>query len=225
MSNFLQIPISWESTDQRIQEVKQEDFEMWADRTHGYIERGKRTDPRGDNVIRVLTFPEINSSGHIEMIKEFDYTHNIVTDDGDIYYAKQGAGETPAVDEDFSQSDAKFEMGSTAIVEAKGDVYSTFSAGAANPIAGSLKSYTSTYPKTNDTGDADNTGDAIDAVSYAVDYLAGDWNDTDVEQAVIIDEDVPIAATKLLTHFSFTSFAKTSSDTLKVFVNHTMNGI
>ena len=225
MSNFLQIPISWESTDQRIQEVKQEDFEMWADRTHGYIERGKRTDPRGDNVIRVLTFPEVNLSGHVELIKEFDYTHNLVTNDGDIYYAIQGAGETPTADNDYSQSDSKFEMGSTAITEAKADLYTQFNAGAANPIASSLKSYTTGYPKTNDTGDADNIGDAVDAVSYAVDYLAGDWNDTSVEQAVIIDNATPADGDKILTHFSFTSFAKTSSDTLKVFVNHTMNGV
>ena len=224
MSNLLQIPKTWESADQRIQEVKQEDFEMWADRTHGRIERGKRMDPRKMNVIRVLTFPEVQPSGKVELIKEFDYTHNLVTDDGDKYYAIQGAGETPAADEDFSMSTALFELGSTAITEAKADTYMQFNAGAANPISGSLKAYISGYPKTNDTGDADNTGDAIDAVSYAVDYTAGDFNDTDIEQGIIVDDAVPVDANIILTHYSFTSFAKSASDTLKIFVNHTMLG-
>ena len=74
--------------------------------------------------------------------------------------------------------------------------------------------------KTNDTGDADNTGDATDAVSYAVNYSASSWNDSNVEQGCIHDNSSPVDATKLLSVFSFTSFAKTSSDTLKVFVNH-----
>ena len=85
----------------RIQEMKEESFQSWADSASTRIERGKRTDPRGDNVIRVLTFPEINlsTSGHVELIKEFAYTHNLVTNDGDIYYAIQGAGETPTAGE------------------------------------------------------------------------------------------------------------------------------
>ncbi len=222
-----QIPVSWEKElGRKVSEaIKQEPFDSWADKGAKYIKRNFEVDPKKNNVIRVLTFPEVSPNGKTELIKDFGYTHNLVTDDGDIYYAKQGAGEAPAANEDFSQSDSKFEVGSTAIGEAKGDTYMEFNAGAANPIASSLKSYTATYPKTNDTGDADNTGDAVDAVSYAVNYLAGDWNDTDVEQGVIIDDATPMDADIILTHYSFTSFAKTASDTLKIFVNHTMNGV
>ena len=38
----------------------------------------------------------------------------------------------------------------------------------------------------------------------------------------------PVSATKILTHWNFTSpatFHKTSTDTLKLFVNHTFNGV
>ena len=35
------------------------------------------------------------------MIKEFDYTHNLVTNDGEVFYAKAAAGETQAATEDF----------------------------------------------------------------------------------------------------------------------------
>ena len=230
MSKFLQVPEEWESVngriDKKVQEMKEESFAKFCDQSPKYHNRGLRLDPKADNVIRVLGFKEISPYGKVENIKEFGYSHNIVTDDGDIYYAIQGAGETPAADEDFSDSAAGFELGSTAVTEVKADTYTEFSAPAANPISGSNKAYTATYPKTNDTGDADNTGDAIDAVSYSVNYTAADFNDTDIEQGIIFDDLAsPSAGAKLLTHYSFTSFAKSASDTLKIFVNHTMNGV
>ncbi len=171
--------------------------------------------PKKDNVIRVLTRPEGK-----DFIKEFDYTHNVVTNDGEIFYAKMGAGETPASNEDFSAG--RFELGTTAYTEAETDTFNEFDVSGTSKISGSRKVFTGTYPKTNDTGDADNTGDAVDAVSYAVSYTTGDFNDTDIEQGCIHDNASPVSGTKLLCVWSFTSFAKTASDTLKVFVNHSM---
>jgi hypothetical protein len=209
---MFQLPESWNLTN-RINENKLESFETWADSTR-YLSDQART----DNVVRVLSFPEYSPSGTIEMIKEFDYTHNLVTDDGEIFYAKQGAGETPATNENFVSG--RFEMGTTAYTEAETDTFNQFDVSGTSKISGSRQTFTSGYPKTNDTGDSDNTGDATDAVSYAVNYSAASWNDTDVEQGTIHDNSSPVSATKLLAVFSFTSFAKTSSDTLKVFVNH-----
>ncbi len=209
---MFQLPESWNLTN-RINENKLESFETWADSTR-YLSDQART----DNVVRVLSFPEYSPSGTIEMIKEFDYTHNLVTDDGEIFYAKQGAGETPATNENFVSG--RFEMGTTAYTEAETDTFNQFDVSGSSKISGSRQTFTSGYPKTNDTGDSDNTGDATDAVSYAVNYSAASWNDTDVEQGTIHDNSSPVSATKLLAVFSFTSFAKTSSDTLKVFVNH-----
>ena len=209
---MFQLPESWNLT-KRINESKRESFESWADSTRYLSDQA-----RSDNVIRVLSFPEVSLSGRVEMIKEFDYTHNLVTDDGEIFYAKQGAGETPATDENFASG--RFEMGTTAYTEAETDTFNQFDLSGSSKISGSRQTFTSGYPKTNDTGDTDNTGDATDAVSYAVNYAAAAWNDTDVEQGAIHDNTSPVSATKLLAVFSFTSFAKTSSDTLKVFVNH-----
>ncbi len=209
---MFQLPESWNLSN-RINENKLESFETWADSTR-YLSDQART----DNVVRVLSFPEYSPSGTIEMIKEFDYTHNLVTDDGEIFYAKQGAGETPATNENFVSG--RFEMGTTAYTEAETDTFNQFDVSGSSKISGSRQTFTSGYPKTNDTGDSDNTGDATDAVSYAVNYSAASWNDTDVEQGTIHDNSSPVSATKLLAVFSFTSFAKTSSDTLKVFVNH-----
>ena len=209
---MFELPESWNLSN-RVNEAKRESFESWADTTR-YLSDQART----DNVVRVLSFPEVSPSGKQEMIKEFDYTHNLVTDDGEIFYAKQGAGETPATNENFASG--RFEMGTTAYTEAETDTFNQFDVSGTSKISGSNQTFTSGYPKTNDTGDTDNTGDAVDAVSYAVNYAAAAWNDTDVEQGCIHDNSSPVSATKLLSVFSFTSFAKTSSDTLKVFVNH-----
>lgn len=209
---MFELPSSW-NLDKRINENKRESFESWADSTRYLSEQA-----RSDNVVRVLSFPEVSPSGNIDMIKEFDYTHNLVTNDGEIFYAKQGAGETPATNENFQSG--RFELGTTAYTEAETDTFTNFDVSGTSKISGSRQTFTSGYPKTNDTGDADNTGDAVDAVSYAVNYSAASFSDTDIEQGCIHDNASPVSATKLLSVFSFTSFAKTSSDTLKVFVNH-----
>jgi len=225
MSKFLQIPKSWEKNidgtiNATVQAMKEESMAKFIDLGYQYVNRHRKINPKNDNVIRVLGFPEVTPRGKIDLIKEFGYSHNLVTDDGEIYYAKQGAGETPATDEDFSMSDSKFELGSTNEPRAETDDYSDFSDGAANPIASSIKSYTATYPKTNDTGDADNTGDGVDVVSYAANWTTGDFSDNDIESGVIVDDATPTMDTLILSHYGFTSFAKTGSDTLKVFVNH-----
>tara|TARA_B110000438_G_scaffold276892_1_gene299044 strand:- start:2390 stop:3037 length:648 start_codon:yes stop_codon:yes gene_type:complete len=210
---MFQLPSSWNLTN-RLNENKTESFQSWADSTRYLSEQA-----RADNVIRVLSFPEVTPSGTIDMIKEFDYTHNLVTNDGEIYYAKMGAGETPSTNENFEDT-GRFEMGTTAYTEAETDTFTNFDVSGSSKISGSRQVFTSGYPKTNDTADSDNTGDATDAVSYAVNYSASAWNDANVEQGCIHAIASPVNASKLLSVFSFTSFAKTSSDTLKVFVNH-----
>ncbi len=214
---MFQLPESW-NLSKRINEAKQESFQSWADKTRYLSEQA-----RSDNVVRVLSFPEYTPTGKVDMIKEFDYTHNLVTDDGEIYYAKKGAGETPATNEDFGGTGSGtgyFDMSTTAYTETESDTYNEYDVSGTGSISNSIQTFTSGYPKTNDTGDADNTGDATDAVSYAVNYSAAAWNDTDVEQGCIHDNASPVSATKLLSVFSFTSVAKNSADTLKVFVNH-----
>jgi hypothetical protein len=86
----------------------------------------------------------------------------------------------------------------------------------------------SNYPKVND-GDSDNTGSGTDIATWLASWTTSDFNSN-----AIIGGCIHVAggasgattpgATKLLTHFSLTSFNKTSSDTLKIFVNHTFNG-
>lgn len=216
----VQIPESWEKLDPKsAQEIKQEGFCSWSEKQHINLRQGIKVNSKTCNVIRILTFPEFYPNGSVEYIKEFAYTHNLVTNDGEIYYAKKGAGETPSTNENFLSG--RFEIGTTAYAEAETDTFSNFDVSCTSKISGSRQVFTGGYPKTNDTGDADNTGDSVQAVSYAVLYTAASWNDASVEQGVIHDNASPVGGTKLLNTWSFTSFAKTACDTLKVFVNHT----
>ena len=167
---------------------------------------------------------------HIDGSKDWWYGANLVTNDGDIYYAKKAAGETPASNEDFGASACVLQNPSSANTIAKTDAYVQVT----NPIvtSGAVRGLTATYPLTNDQ-DSDNTGASADAISYRFDW-ATNQIDTSAGNPITggaiydVGQTSPVAATKILTHWNFTSpatFHKTSTDTLKLFVNHTFNGV
>jgi len=215
--SHLQLSYTEDDNSKKIKDLKNNAFLTWADRTPTYRIKGREQSPKC-NVIRILSFPEKSPQGNVEWIKEFGFSHNLVTDDGEIYYAKKGAGEAPSANENFLCG--RFELGTTGYTEAETDDFSDFDVSCTSKIACSRVTFTACYPRTNDTGDADNTGDAIDAVSYAINYTTGQANDATIEQGVIHDNACPGACTSLLAAFSFCVFAKTSCDTLKIFVNH-----
>jgi len=90
-------------------------------------------------------------------------------------------------------------------------------------ITGSDQVMDATYPKIND-GDGDNTGAGTDIVTYLVSYAIGDANGDITD--VIITNPTPGASDALLMHAEFAApFTKTGADTLKVFINHQINGV
>ena len=167
--------------------------------------------------------------------KHWFYGSNIVTNDGDIYYAKRACGESPASNENFGAIASG--AGATCILQnpssadslAKADAYGQVS----NPIvtSGAQKACTSAYPKTND-GDSDNTGAGTDVVTYKFAWTTSQI-DTSSGNAItggcIVDKAATLGGSiKILTHWNFSSpasFHKTSTDTLTLYVNHTMNGV
>jgi hypothetical protein len=193
-----------------------EHFLSWKDHAPKYASRGVQLNPN-DNICIVKNSFDVDEQN---WNKEWMYTHNVVTNDGDIYYAKQGANETHAANEDFGDVTARMELRTGAASPAKGDTYTNVT----TPITASRKVLDTSYPKTNDTGDSDNTGDGVDVVSYRTSWTTGDFNSTGIIGGCIHENASPTASTKLLTHWSITSFDKTSNDTLKIFVNHTMDG-
>jgi len=150
-------------------------------------------------------------------------THNIVTNAGDLFYAERGVN--TAVPTNFTDGAGAFDgimelYNGASAAPAKGNDRSDL----AGLVTGSDQAMDSGYPKVNDL-DADNTGAGTDIVTYLVSYAKGDANGTGIAD-VIITNPSPGASEALLMHAEFSaSFDKTSNDTLKVFINHQMNGV
>ena len=69
-------------------------------------------------------------------------------------------------------------------------------------------------------------GAGTDIATWRTSWTTGDFNSNAIIGGCIhVGGASPASGTKLLTHFSITSFNKTASDTLKIFVNHTFNGV
>lgn len=158
---------------------------------------------------------------------------NIVTDDGDIYYAERGALLTTGtpigpVPTNFTDTNGLRDMimeyyDNTPTNNApdkaanRSDLLGTLA-------TGSGQGMDTAYPLVNDS-DPDNTGAGVDIITYRVSYATGDGNQAD-NTDVILTNPSPGASEPVITHAEFgASFTKTSADTLKVFINHRMNGI
>ena len=151
--------------------------------------------------------------------KTWLYTHNIVTNDGDLYYAQKAVAESPT--SDFAGSSGRMELRTGSATPAKADTYQQVT----TPITASRKIKDSAYPKVNDD-DSDNTGAGTDIVTWRTSWTTSDFNATAIIGGAFHQGGAsPGGSDKLLTHFSITSFNKTASDTLKIFVNHTFNGV
>jgi hypothetical protein len=159
-------------------------------------------------VIAVLRHPELELEILIPGM-------NIVTDDGDLYYAQSAVAETPT--DDFDDAGAGFILGTDNTAPTKSDTDVT-----AEDAAG-RKATDGTYPQTDDQ-DGDNGGAGTDIVTWRVSYTIAEAIITGIWEGAIVD--VRATPTAALTHFLFAAqFNKTASDTLKVFVNHEMLGV
>lgn len=159
----------------------------------------------------VLAVLEDYTTGEVRYIKG----HNIVTNSGDAYYAQMATGDTPDNDFDAASGGLRLGSDSSAPTKADGDLNTL--------LAGTQHTLDAGYDTTND-GDSDNTGAGIDIVTWRYSYTTDEGNVTGIVEGAIVDDITnPTAA---LTHFTFAAaFDKTSSDTLKIFVNHTFTGV
>jgi len=158
--------------------------------------------PRHQNVLAVLDDEVVAGS-------------NIVTNVGDEYYAKRGAGQASPTP-NFAAAPAGLRLGSGTTAPAKtNDNVVTF-------ITGTGKNATSGYPQANDQS-AENTGKGVKVVTYRYDYTREDFNHASVAEGAIVANIT--GTTTALTRFLFAApFAKTADNTLTVFVNHQMLG-
>lgn len=168
-------------------------------------------------VLAVLTRPDGS--------KQYFETHNIVTNQGDRYYAATAVGTafSGRATGDFRQT-GYMRLGTSLTAAAKSDtdVGSAIPSGSVALDAG--------YPAVSDT-DPDNTGAGSNIVTWRFTFSTAIANANAISEGAITGSTVGGgytggAAGTALTHFLFaSSFNKTSSDTLKVFVNHTMSGV
>ena len=159
--------------------------------------------------------------------KDIRKVRNIVTDAGDLYYAERGALLTTGtpispVPTNFTDTNGVPDM----IMElyqndsgapAKGNDRSDL-----GTQVGTGKAMDSGYPQ-NDDMDSDNTGAGADIITYLVSFTTAEVNGSIDD--VILTNPSPGATEPLLMHADGLARTKTSSDTLKVFVNHQMNGV
>ena len=186
--------------------------------------------------------------------KHWFYGSNLVTDDGDLYYAQQstytGAGSgagSSAPSPNFFACTAVLQNPSSADSSGSRAFKNDTFAQVSNPIltgtataAWAAQAVETAYPKANDQ-DADNSGKGADIVTYKFTWTTGQI-DTSAGNAItggtiVATADVTSSngniqtipsGTKLLTRWNFASpasFHKTSTDTLTLYVNHTMTGV
>ena len=154
--------------------------------------------------------------------KQTHVSRNIVCDAGDLYYAERCVA--TAIPANFVDGSGDFDgimemyevdSGAPAKANDRSDLGTL--------ITGSDQVMDGGYPKVNDL-DGDNTGAGVDIVTYLVSYALGDGNGDITD--VILTNPTPGASEALLMHAEFAApFAKTGADTLKVFINHQINGV
>lgn len=167
----------------------------------------------GYNIVAVLE--------HADGSKDYHYAKNIVTDQGDRYYAAQIVGTT--LPWTFHGTFGWMRLGTSLTAATKTDV------DVGSAIANGSVQLTTAYPKAPDA-DTDNPspGSGTDIVTWAFSYGTAIGNANSISEAAITTGAAGYAggaSGTCLTRFLFaTPFNKTSSDTLKVFVNHEMRG-
>jgi hypothetical protein len=146
---------------------------------------------------------------------------NLVTNDGDHYYAQEAADEAALF------TVAGMRLGTNAGVASapqKTDVKLQTSTGS-SLLVGSELAIDGTYPMSDDS-DSDNTGAGVDVVTWRRSYSTSQANANDIASLDLPDNLTDGSITQSLCVANFSSkFDKTSSDTLKVFVNHTFTGV
>ncbi len=136
--------------------------------------------------------------------------HNLVTDDGDAWYAQKAGGSSY-----FTVAGLRLGLGTP--TPAKGDT------DVASFLTGGTKAVDAGYPKVSDD-DADNVAYAsADSNTWRFSFGTADGAGTAIREGAITDS--LSSPTKAITHFVFSAnFNKTVQDSLKVFVSQNILG-
>ena len=137
---------------------------------------------------------------------------NIVTDEGDKWYAEKICGESP------TNVFANLYLATGGpVTPAKTDNYGSFTG-----VTGE-KAKTAGYPKTNDD-DVDNTGAGVDIVSWKFEYTTVDGPFTSITHS-FISKAAAIGTDPILNSYKWAAaWSKDNATSAKIFANHEMLG-
>jgi len=138
---------------------------------------------------------------------------NIVTDEGDKYYAQKACGETPT-----NNFNSLYLATAGPDPVGKTDNYDSFTV-----ASGSEKAVSTGYPKTNDD-DSDNTGSGVDVITWKFEYTTSDGPFSSITHSFISVASATTGSAILNSYKWASSWDKDGSTSCKVFANHTENG-
>lgn len=141
-------------------------------------------------------------------------TKNLVTDEGDKYYAQKISGEAPSYE--FINGGLKLGSDNTPPSKLDTDVKAY--------LSGTYKQVYTGYPRTNDP-DPNNTGSGVKVVTWKYFYDTNEANYLNIYEFAIVDAETANAALCRSVPDPANGFSKSSTETMTIFVNHTMKGV
>ena len=157
-----------------------------------------------ENVLAIIK----KSNGTEKIVKG----HNIITSNGDEYYARMIIGDASNISTPFS---LRLGTGTATPTKTDSDV-TTY-------IDDSNKVVDDGFPKRNYTDDSNSDG-GVNVLTYKITYDIGDVVANDISEGALVDDGTN--PTKALNHFLFdTTFDLSSSDQLIMYINHSFVGV
>lgn len=146
---------------------------------------------------------------------------NLVTNDGDLFYAERGVD--TSVPTNFTNGSGTYDgvliLGNTGSPTTR---VKTHNVSILTPIPGSTATIQATYPKVNDT-DTDNSGRGADIITYKYVYSTSAFTTNAFTEGAITNPS-PATSEAAMTTFILTTDSKSSTQTLTVYINHSLTG-
>jgi hypothetical protein len=181
--------------------------------------------PKEKNHVKETCVMVVQDAKTGQVLKVTELGPNLITDAGDLYYAKRGAGSADTYT--FSAGQMVVAKSFT-VAPAKTSTFGYFvlQETAGSPTYWGRQDFASGYPTTNDA-DTNNSGRTADAITYKTVYTTGQANGTIKAIGICRDGGATNSSGQLLSFKTLASadiLVKTSSVTLTVYINHTFAG-
>lgn len=156
------------------------------------------------------------------LVRQHFWGANIVTTDGNVYYAQKAVGETPT--NDFAGTNGRLGLRVATDTPAAADNFSNV----ATPLTASSIVKETGYPRTNDPDTLNAVSNKTRKATWKYIHNTATGNSATIYGGFIhAGGDTPSGTIPLLCHFTYAGtvpFEKTTSDTLTSYINHELLG-